>query len=42
MRAGSPGAAWATEISAPAMTPPVMTSAPAGTAHLARLESLDT
>ena len=42
MRAGSPGAAWATEITDPAMTPPVMTSAPAGTAHLARRDSLGT
>jgi hypothetical protein len=39
VRAGSPGAAWATDISDPAITPPVMTSAAAGTAHLARLES---
>jgi hypothetical protein len=39
VRAGSPGAAWATDISDPAITPPVMTSAATGTAHLARLES---
>jgi hypothetical protein len=39
VRAGSPGAAWADEISDPASTPPVMTSAPAGIAHLARRDS---
>ena len=39
VRAGSPGAAWADEISDPARTPPVTTSAPAGIAHLARRDS---
>ena len=42
VRDGSPGEAWATEISDPASTPPVMMSAPAGTAHLARLDSFGT
>ena len=39
VRAGSPGAACAAVISEPARTPPVMTSAPAGIAHLARRDS---
>ena len=42
VRAGSPGAAWAVEISDPAKTPPVITSAPAGTAHLARRDNFGT
>src|SRR5262249_44839632 len=33
VRGGSPGAAWAAEISDPASPPPVMTSAPAGMTH---------
>ena len=39
VRDGSPGEAWATEISDPPITAPVMTSAPAGIAHLARRDS---
>ena len=42
MRGASPGDAWATEISDPAITAPMMTSAPAGTAHLARRDSFGT
>src|SRR5579875_6071 len=35
VRAGSAGAAWATETTDPAITPPVRATAPAGTAHRA-------
>jgi hypothetical protein len=40
VRVGSPGAAEAEEISDPARTPPVTTSAPAGTAHRARRDDI--
>ncbi len=40
VRDGSDGAACATEIIDPARTPPTTTTAPAGTAHRARLERL--
>ena len=42
VRGASPGDAWATEISDPPITAPVMTSAPAGIAHLARRDSFGT
>ena len=42
VRDGSPGEAWATEISEPPITAPVMTSAPAGIAHLVRRDSFGT
>src|ERR1700691_4264714 len=42
VRGGSTGAACATEISEPAITAPVTTSAPTGTAHRARLDSFGT
>src|ERR1035441_688795 len=38
LRAGSSGAAWATLIMEPAVTPAVMATTPAGTAHRARRE----
>ncbi len=42
VRGGSPGEAWATEISDPAITAPMMTTAPMGTAHLVRRDSFGT
>ena len=41
VRDGSDGAACATEIIDPARTPPTTTTAPAGTAHRARLGQID-